>query len=261
MLESMSGTHRADLHRLHRPGDSPIHRLAPEAKVLGTVVFTVVVACTPRHAVTVLVLDAVVLASIVALARLPVLLVLSRLTAILPFVVFAVVIPFVAHGPRTEVAGVSLSVEGLWATWNVIAKAGLGATAAIIVSSTTSLSALLEGLERLRVPRVLVAIVASMVRYLELLAGQLGRMRTAMTARGHDPRWLWQAGPIASSVGVLFVRSYERGERVHAAMLARGFTGAMTPSDRTGASAGAWALGIVPAALALTGLVGWMVLP
>jgi cobalt/nickel transport system permease protein len=46
-----------------------------------------------------------------------------------------------------------------------------------------------------------------MVRYLEVLAGELGRMRTAMTARGYDPRWLWQVRPIASSAGALFIRS------------------------------------------------------
>jgi cobalt/nickel transport system permease protein len=59
-------------------------------------------------------------------------------------------------------------------------------------------------------------------------------MRVAMTARGYDPRWISQARPIASSAGALFVRSYERGERVHAAMLARGFTGEMpTPPLET----------------------------
>ena len=61
-----------------------------------------------------------------------------------------------------------------------------------------------------------------------------------MTARCHDPRWLWQARPLASSVGVLFVRSYERGERVHQAMLARGFTGTMPDLDDRHATAGDW---------------------
>ncbi|HRE03653.1 MAG TPA: CbiQ family ECF transporter T component, partial [Ilumatobacteraceae bacterium] len=45
------------------------------------------------------------------------------------------------------------------------------------------------------------------------------------------PRWLWQARPIAASLGTLFVRSYEHGERVHLAMLSRGFTGSMPSLD------------------------------
>jgi len=235
-----------------------MHRLAAEVKLAGLVAFVVVVACTPRHAVPVFVVDAGVLAAIVAVAQLPVGLVLSRLAVITPFVLFALVIPFVAQGPRSEIAGFAVSTEGMWAAWNVVAKAVLGATAAIAVSATTSLADLLDGMARLHVPAVLVAIVSWMVRYVELVSTQLGRMRRAMTARGHDPRWLWQARPIASSVGVLVVRSYERGERVHAAMLARGFTGAMVPSERPRAAAGAWVAGLAPAMLATAGLLGWL---
>ena len=51
-------------------------------------------------------------------------------------------------------------------------------------------------------------------------------MRRARLSRGHDPRFLWQVGATARGVGALFVRSYERGERVHLAMLSRGFDGA-----------------------------------
>ena len=81
-------------------------------------------------------------------------------------------------------------------------------------------------------PHVLVAIASFMIRYLELVAGELGRMRIAMASRGHDPRWIHQARPIASSAGALFIRTYERGERVHAAMVARGFNGEMPALDR-----------------------------
>jgi cobalt/nickel transport system permease protein len=154
------------------------------------------------------------------------------------------------------VLGTSLSVDGVWATWNIVAKATLGATASIVLSATTAVPDLLHGLTRLRVPRVPVAIVAFMVRYLDLLAAdQLRRMRTAMTARCHDPRWLWQARPIASSAGVLFVRSYERGERVHQAMQARGYTGTMPELDDRRATGRDWASAAVPGIVAVAALV------
>jgi cobalt/nickel transport system permease protein len=80
-----------------------------------------------------------------------------------------------------------------------------------------------------------------------------------MIARGYDPRWLSQARPIASSAGALFVRSYERGERVHAAMLARGFTGEMPMLERSPATASQWigasALVVVFALVAVAALV------
>ena len=52
-------------------------------------------------------------------------------------------------------------------------------------------------------------------------------MGVARQSRGYDPRWLWQARAVASSAGTLFVRSFERGERVHLAMVSRGYAGAM----------------------------------
>ena len=203
--------------------------------------------------------DAAVLLAVIAWARLPARLVLGRLAVITPFVVVALFLPFLGHGPRSDLGPLSVSVDGTWAAWNIIVKATLGAAAAIVVSATTTLPAVLDGLVRLRVPRVLVAIVSSMVRYLELLAGQLGRMRQSMTARGHDPRWLWQAGPIASSVGLLFVRSYERGERVHLAMVARGFTGTVPVDERPAPTAAEWAVALAPGAVAAAALIGWAV--
>ena len=52
-------------------------------------------------------------------------------------------------------------------------------------------------------------------------------MRLARLSRGHDPRFLWQVGATARGVGALFLRAFERGERVYLAMLSRGFDGAM----------------------------------
>jgi len=247
--------HRGGLSHLHVPGTSPLHRLAPEAKLAGLLGFVVAVALTPRHAVVAFAAHAVVLLVVVALSRLRPRLVLVRLTAIVPFVAFALFVPFIATGEQVTVLGVSVSEDGLWATWNIVAKATIGATAGIVMAATTPVPDILHGLTRLRVPRVMVGIIAFMFRYLDLLADQLGRMRQAMVARCHDPRWLWQARPIAASAGALFVRSYERGERIHQAMLARGFTGSMPDLDDRHATAGDWLAALAPAALATIALV------
>lgn len=60
---------------------------------------------------------------------------------------------------------------------------------------------------------------------------------------------------MVSSVGVLFVRSYERGERVHGAMVARGFTGRTPTLDDRRATARDWVAGAVPAAVALCSMI------
>jgi cobalt/nickel transport system permease protein len=224
----MGGGHRSRRAlSLHIAGSSPVHRLPAPAKLVALVGFVVPVAVTPRQAVWAFAVHAGVLAAVIVVARLPRRVVLARLTVVAPFLIAAALLPFIGHGERTEVGGLSLSVDGSWAAWNMAAKAVLGAAAGIVVAATTAVPDLLAGLSRLRVPAILVAIIGFMIRYLDVIADELGRMRTAMVARGHDPRWLWQARPIASSVGTLFVRSYERGERVHLAMAARGFTGTM----------------------------------
>ena len=214
-------------HPLYVHAHSATHRLPPEVKVAATVAFVCAVAVTPREARWAFAVHAACVAAAAAVSHVPPRFVLRRLLVVVPFIAFAVLIPFVGSGERVEVLGVAVSREGLWAAWNVVAKATLGATTSILLAATTEVPRMLTGMSRLRVPAVLTAIASFMVRYLEVIAGELGRMRTAMAARGYAPRWLWQARPVATSAGALFIRSYERGERVHAAMLARGYSGTM----------------------------------
>lgn len=238
-------------HALYVHEHSRVHRLPPEVKVVAAFVFVVIVATTPRELVPAFVAYLVLLATVVRLARVPFRFVLKRLLVVLPFVLFALLLPFVAGGERVEVLGVGLSTSGLWGTWNVLAKASLGAATSIVLAGTTEVADLLRGLERLRVPATLTTIAMFMVRYLAVISGEVERTRTAMTARGYDPRWLWQARPIAASSGALFIRSYERGERIHAAMRARGFTGTMPDLDRRRARGREWlAAGTLPLAAA-----------
>jgi len=246
-------------HALYVHEHSVVHHMAPEAKLVATFLFVVAVAVTPRQAVWAFAVYAVLLASVTVISRVRPSFVALRLTAVVPFVLFAVLIPFVAGGESVDVLGVDVSREGLWGAWNVLAKASLGATASILLAATTEISEMLRGMSILKMPPVLTAIAMFMVRYLVLVSGELGRMRTAMTARGYDPRWLWQAKPVAASAGALFIRSYERGERVHAAMVARGFTGEMPDLDGTRATRADWvrvaALLCVAATVAIVALV------
>ena len=228
-------------HALYVHEHSPIHRLAPEAKIVATLGIVVCVAVTPREAIWAFGVYALIAVAIVTVSRVSPLFVLLRLAAIVPFLIFALFIPFIGTGETTVVWGMELSVDGLWASWNILAKATLGAVVTIVLTATTEVPDIMKGLGVLRVPPLFTAIAIFMVRYLELITDELNRMRVAMTARGYDPRWLSQVRPIASSAGALFVRTYERGERVHNAMVARGFTGVMPALEHRRASPAEWA--------------------
>ncbi len=115
---------------------------------------------------------------------------------------------------------------GLVVLGSVALKAALCLLVLNLLTLTTSIPALLHSLIQLRVPPLLVAILASMYRYIELLIRELGAMRQAATSRNLAlASGRRQRSVIGNMFGALFIRTYERGERVHQAMLARGYTG------------------------------------
>ena len=117
-------------------------------------------------------------------------------------------------------------MPGCWAAWNILAKATLGVVASILLAATTEPRALLIGVERLRLPRLLVQIMSHAPLH-GRDPGEMRRMRVARESRGFEARDVRHIPVIAQSAGALFIRSYERGERVHLAMLSRGYTGWM----------------------------------
>ncbi|WP_406296569.1 cobalt ECF transporter T component CbiQ [Embleya sp. NBC_00888] len=238
-------------HRLHRPGDSPIHRLPPHCKLLALVGFVVATVSTPRDAYWAFAGYALLLAAVAALARVPAGFLLRRMLVELPFVGFAVLLPFVANGPHVEVLGLSLSRDGLLGAWNIMAKGTLGVIAGVLLAATTELRALLLGLQKLRLPPLLIQIMSFMLRYGAVITAEMGRMRIARESRGFLARDLRQAPVVAKSAGALFIRSYERGERVHLAMLSRGYTGTMPVLLDTRATGAQWAAAATLPAAAL----------
>ena len=117
--------------------------------------------------------------------------------------------------------------EAQLAAWGLLAKGTLGVLASLTLAATTEPHDLLAGLERLRLPTLLVQIAGFMVRYLDVVTTELQRMRLARESRGFVARSPRHWPVLARSAGALFIRSFERGERVHLAMLSRGYTGRM----------------------------------
>ena len=214
-------------HRLHYHAHSVVHRAPAHLKLVMLVTFMLVVVATPRQWYAAFVVYAVLLAGVIALSRVPPLYLAKRMLIETPFVLFALLVPFVAEGPQTEVLGVTVSEPGLHAAVALLVKGSFGVLAALTLAATTVPQDVLAGLRRLRMPDLIVQIMGFMLRYLDVVTAELGRMTTAMRSRGYDPRSPRHWPVLARSLGALFIRSYERGERVHLAMLARGYDGTM----------------------------------
>ena len=233
-------------------------RVAPHLKVTALVVFVVCVVATPSRVWVPYLAHLAVLLTAMVLVRVPLRRLVAGLALELPFVGMALLMPLVAHGERMQVLGVSVSRDGLWGAQALLAKGLLGVLAATLLAATTRTPDLLEGLRRLRVPRQLVDIAGFMTRYLGTVTQQWRRMSIARASRGfraHSARhWV----VLARSIGALFIACYERGERVHLAMLSRGFQGTMPPSARPGRAAAHGGLVLlVPATALLITVAAW----
>jgi cobalt/nickel transport system permease protein len=226
--------------RLYLPGASAVHRLPPQCKLVAVLTFVLIVVATPRDQFWAFGLYAVVLASVAAVARVPAPVILRRMVVELPFLVFALLLPFVSHGERVQFFGLTVSEAGLLGAWNVLAKGTLGVVASILLAATTEPRTLLLGLERLHLPALMVQIMSFMFRYADVIGGEMHRMRIARESRGFQARDVRQLRVVAQSAGALFIRSYERGERVHLAMLSRGYAGSMPVIVDVRAGRGQW---------------------
>ena len=245
-------------HKLYRHGHSRVHTLPPHTKLAAVFAFVVVVVSTPRAAVWAFAVYAALLATVAYAARVPAGFLLKRLLIEIPFVAFAVLMPFVAQGERVEVLGLSLSVNGLWGAWNVLAKGTLGVAASVLLAATTELRELLLGLQRLKLPPLLVQIASFMIRYGDVITGEMRRMRIARESRGFEAKGVRHWGVLAKSAGALFIRSYERGERVHLAMISRGYAGSMPVIDEVTATRAQWSYALtLPVTALLICLLGW----
>jgi cobalt/nickel transport system permease protein len=214
-------------HALYRDGHTAVHRLPPEVKIVAMVAFTVAVAVTPREAFWAFGGYALLLLPVAVAGRVPAGWLLRRSWIEAPFLLLALVMPLVGTGERVDVLGVPLSVAGLYGAWNIVAKASLGVCASLLLAATTTPPDLIVGLDRLRCPQILTSIATFMLRYLDVLIGEARRMRVARLSRGDDPRFLWQLRGFAAGIGALFLRAFERGERVYLAMVSRGYDGRM----------------------------------
>jgi cobalt/nickel transport system permease protein len=238
-------------HRLYHHAASPVHRLPAQCKLVATVAFVFLVVLTPRDQFWAFACYALLLAGVARLARVPAGLVARRMLVEVPFVLFAVAMPFVARGERVDVLGLSLSVDGLLGAWNMLAKGTLGVVCSILLAATTEIPALLAGLQRLRMPQLLLQIMMFMVRYGDVVTDEMRRMRIARESRGFVARDVRQLPVVARSAGALFIRTYERGERVHLAMLSRGYQGRLPSATDHPATRAQWLTALsLPAAAA-----------
>ncbi len=213
---------------------SPIHELDPRAKIASALAIVIAVVVGPPPRAEEFGALVALLVAIALLARLPVLRVLKRSTLVIPFAgTIALFAPLQGDAGSLNVTGFATAYAGGgWiAAWAILSKAWLSAFTMLILAATTPPPQLFEGMARLHMPRIIIMLLSFIFRYADVLRAQIVSMRRAIASRGYAlSRWrtLKLYGHLA---GNMFIRSYERGERVYASMLARGYTGVLPTTE------------------------------
>ena len=213
--------------RLYLHRHSLVHALPSHLKIIAALGFILVVVSTPITQWPAFIAYFGWLFVVVVVAKIPFLLLLKRALIEVPFIFFAVLMPFFGSGEKLQVGPFELYREGLIAGSGIVVKGTLGVMTAIILSTSTTAREILRGLERLRLPVLMVQIASFMLRYVNVVNDEMERMKIARESRGFEATGIKHWKVLATAAGALFIRSYERGERVHLSMLSRGYDGVL----------------------------------
>ncbi len=229
----------ADAFDRYYARESLLHRLDPRVKVVATVLFILSSALLPDGAWAAFGLTWIVLLALNALSNLGVDFTFRRSFIALPFALVAVSAVFTPSGQALAEWTVGsfravITDVGLIRFGSVLLRTWLSVQAGILLVSVTQFPDLIHAFEHLRVPGVLTTIVAFLYRYLFVLADEVMRLLRARDARSaalpgykSGRNVLWRARVAGNIAGQLFLRSYERSDRIYNAMLARGYSGQM----------------------------------
>ena len=236
-----------DFRRLEQlaGGQTGLHRLDARAKVLTTVCFILYVVSFDRYTISALLPYLLFPAVLVATGNLPTGYILRKILLVAPFALAVGLFnPIFDRQPLLQIG--SLAIWGGWISLtSIFIRVLLTASAAIILVALTGLPAICRALEAFGMPRIFAGQILFVYRYIFVLAEEGARTMRAYRLRGCGARGvrLAQIGPL---LGSLLLRTWDRAERIHGAMLARGFSGVFPVSTgprRFGLAAAAFTAG------------------
>jgi cobalt/nickel transport system permease protein len=220
-------------------GRSPIHALDARVKLVLTLAFILVTSLMPMGAWAIYILLFALAVCVVMLSEIGVGYVLKRAGLAIPFALAALPLVFTAGGKAwfsfsLGGAEIVVSQTGLVRLLSILFKSYVSMQMAIVLASTTPFPQLLQAMRAIKIPKLLVAIFGLMWRYLFVLADEAMRLirgRDARSGASSDPNFktggsvAWRAKTVGGMAGNLFMRSFERGDRIYNAMASRGYDG------------------------------------
>jgi cobalt/nickel transport system permease protein len=209
---------------------TPWHSLVPQTRLLCVLLNVFAIALTPNGRWWTWAIYGIGVCGLILLSQVTLLTLLKRVAVEFAFVV-VVLLGTLFRGGGTILwswGSLHITTVGLTVLGSVTLKVLLSLLVLNVLILTTSIPAILQAFIALRMPPLLVAIMASMYRYLGVLITEFNTMRQAASARNLMANNSATRLVIGHIIGSLFIRTYERGERIYQAMLARGYQGLST---------------------------------
>ena len=204
--------------------DSPIHRLDPRVKVLTTLLFIIYVVSFNKYEIARLLPFFLFPAFLIGMANLPFGYLLRKLILVSPFVLFIGIFnPFFDQDILLQIG--TFRISGGWISLvSILLRFMLTVGAALLLIATTGLPAICMALEKLGAPRIFVLQLLMLYRYIFVLIEEAIRMLRAYTLRSFSAKKI-RYHVFKQMLGNLLLRTIDRAQRIHLAMLSRAFTG------------------------------------
>lgn len=214
-------------------GDSLAHRLDPRVKIVMATLFSIVVAVSDRFLAL---FPALVIGFILVLvSAVPTKKLFQRLAPVNALIIFLwFFLPFTFDGePLFKVGSLVATREGVWHATQITIKSNAIMTVLIALVASTPVFTLGHAMHELRIPSKIVHLFFFTYRYIHVIHREYLRLVNAMKIRGFRPGTnIHTYRTLAHLIGFLFVKSHDRGQRVHNAMLCRGFRGRLYSLSR-----------------------------
>jgi cobalt/nickel transport system permease protein len=212
---------------------SPLDHLSSPARILAVLIMLMAIALTPNARWLTWMFYACGIVAMLQISRIDLWRLSQRLAVESVFMGVMVLGTLWRSGGELlwQWGGLQITTLGVITLGSVSCKLILSLTLLNLLTFITPIPQLLKALSSLRVPPLLVAILASMYRYLDVLIEEFATMKRAAIARNLMAGKHWPGIVIGNMIGALFIRTYDRGNRIHAAMLSRGYSGDIQPQQ------------------------------
>lgn len=220
-------------------GSTAIHHLHPGIKLVTLLVFLVVTASFPKYETVSMLPLFVFPVVLISLGNVPWGLIAKRLLWGLPFVLFIGLFNPLFDQTPMPLFGATTVSGGVMSFISILLRFCLAVLAVLALIATTGVDALGAAMRGLKIPQVVVIQFLFMYRYLYVLMDEMARTLRAHALRSPNQKGV-RLKTWGSLSGLLLMRTLDRAERIHQAMLCRGFDGEIRLSRTTGIRPADW---------------------